>query len=207
MSTRTIKLKLLTQQDLYPVSTSARTLGEFKQEEVVKSLEIDWSATKLIDRATKSTFDLDESILPEVDSIMFITPTKTKAGAYTYKECQAKLKAYKENGGTKVFNYTGATTEKLNQFVAEIDNECAREGASTLADEILLASTNRKQEIVESIQSLLKKVNKKVKKLSKISGTDTSSLTLELTEFKENLAEFVTKDDLTLEAEALALRY
>jgi hypothetical protein len=198
MSTRTIKLKLLTQQDLYPVSTSARTLGEFKQEEAVKSLEIDWSATKLIDRATKSTFDLDESILPEVDSIMFITPTKTKAGAYTYKECQAKLKAYKENGGTKVFNYTGATTKKLNQFVAEIE-----EIDETIPEELV----ESKQSIVEDIQSLLKKVNKKVKKLSKISGTDTSSLTYELKEFKENLAEFVTKDDLTLEAEALALRY
>lgn len=116
MSTRVIKLKLLTQTDLVSVQTSARTFGEFKEEKVVKDLGIDWSSAKLIDRASKVSFDLDESVLPAINALMFVTPTKTKSGLIAYKEVKSLIKDFKAKGGYVPFNYTQATTAQLNEF-------------------------------------------------------------------------------------------
>jgi len=118
---RTIKLKLLTQTDLVKVQTSARTLVEFKNEPTVKELGIDWNSAKLIDRASKATFDLDESVLPAIDSLMFVTPTKTKSGAYSYQEAKQMVKEYKDNGGNVPFNYTHASTSQLNTFLMSVE--------------------------------------------------------------------------------------
>lgn len=121
---RIIKLKLLTQNDLVVVETSARTLAEFKLDPTVAGLSIDWSSAKLIDRASKATFDLDESVLPAIDSLMFVTPTKTKSGVLSYKEAKAEVKKYKDNGGVVPFNYTNASTETLNSFLDTLPNTC-----------------------------------------------------------------------------------
>lgn len=132
-SNRVIKLKLLTQTELVKVETSARTLAEFKLEPIVKELSIDWSSAKLIDRASKATFDLDESVLPAIDSLMFVTPTKTKSGALDYREAKAEVKKYKDNGGIVPFNYTTAGTSTLNEFLDSIgkSTSCNCKSAST----------------------------------------------------------------------------
>ena len=115
MSTRTIKLKLLTKLALETVETSARTFGELKAE--IASLGIDWNSSKLIDRASKASFEMDDSVLPATDAIMFVMPTKSKAGAgLEYKDVKAKIKAFRANGGNVPFNYTQATTQQLNSF-------------------------------------------------------------------------------------------
>lgn len=80
MTTRTIKLKLLTQNNLVSVVTGVRTLAEFKKTPEVLALNIDWESTKLIDRESKAIFDLDEAVMPAINAIMFVTPTKTKGG-------------------------------------------------------------------------------------------------------------------------------
>jgi superfamily II DNA or RNA helicase len=196
MSTRVIKLKLLDREELVPIQTAARTLGEFKKEESVIELEIDWNSVKLIDRPTKSTFELDEAVLPIVDVIMFITPLRTKAGLYTYKECIEKLKNYKENGGTMKFDYTGATTEKLNEYVSKIEEEY-----------MSATEENTEEKIVAQAISLMKKATKKLKKLGKISHKNTASLRNKLDLYSKELAEFITKDTITLEAEELANRF
>lgn len=126
---RVIKLKLLTQNELVKVETSARTLGEFKNESAVQSLGIDWNSTKLIDRATKASFDLDESVLPATDALIFVTPTKTKSGAYTYKEAMEAVKAYKTSGGNVPFNYTHSSTKQLNEFLASVEKVKEAEAA------------------------------------------------------------------------------
>lgn len=147
MSTqRVIKLKLLTQTDLVKVETSARTLGELKQESLVKALGIDWNNAKLIDRASKASFDLDESILPAIDALMFITPTKTKSGAdLLYKEVKAKIKEYKENGGVVDFNYTQATTAQLNEFWNKVSTTKPSTSAKHSVQEV--------KKVVESVKA------------------------------------------------------
>ena len=118
-TTRIIKLKLLTQVALVKVETSARTLAEFKAEPSVLELGIDWSGAKLIDRASKATFDLDEAVLPAIDSLMFVTPTKTKSGGcdYSHKECLEIIKVYKNGGNAVPFNASRTSTTALNKFI------------------------------------------------------------------------------------------
>lgn len=116
---RTISLKVLTQSELVKVETNARTFGEFKTE--VAHLEIDWSSSKLIDRASKASFEMDDAVLPATDAIMFVMPTKSKAGAYSYREAIKKVKELKEAGVPVPFNYTHATTAQLNDFIEKAE--------------------------------------------------------------------------------------
>ena len=125
MSTRTIKLKLLTQSGLVKIESSARTFSELKQDALIKKLEIDWDHTKLIDKATRNVVsDLEDSVLPAIDCILFVTPNQTKSGAeLPYKEVKVKIKEYKENGGEVPFNYTQSTTKKMNDFWNKVKNQ------------------------------------------------------------------------------------
>jgi polyhydroxyalkanoate synthesis regulator phasin len=192
---RVIKLKLMTQNSLVAVETDALTLGEFKQVDAVRALEIDWSNAKLIDRASKASFDLDESRLPEVDSIMFVTPVKTKAGMLPYSEAKAQVKELIAEGKIESINWMGKTTEDLNRIIYDYD---VAKGNFKVIDSTTM---------VQEIQDLLNQVSEKVTKLASMSGSDSSVLTKELIAFKENLADFVTKDSLDIEAEELALRF
>lgn len=143
---RVIKLKLLTQNELVKVETSARTLGEFKNELTVQNLGIDWSSTKLIDRATKASFDLDEAVLPATDALIFVTPTKTKSGAYSYREAIEAVKTYKANGGKVNFNYTHASTKQLNDFLNTIEKVEEARAAQNKAEKAL-------EELAEDIEA------------------------------------------------------
>jgi polyhydroxyalkanoate synthesis regulator phasin len=192
---RVIKLKLMTQNSLVAVETDVLTLGEFKQVDAVRALEIDWSNAKLIDRASKASFDLDESRLPEVDSIMFVTPVKTKAGMLPYSEAKAQVKELIAEGKIESINWMGKTTEDLNRIIYDYD---VAKGNFKVIDSTTM---------VQEIQDLLNQVSEKVTKLASMSGSDSSVLTKELIAFKENLADFVTKDSLDIEAEELALRF
>ena len=114
---RTIKVKVLTQSELVKVETAARTFGEFKKEAAVAELGIDWTSAKLIDRASKATYEVDEAVLPATDAIMFVMPTKSKAGAdLSYKEVVAKINEFKAAGGTVPFNTVGKSAKQLNEF-------------------------------------------------------------------------------------------
>jgi hypothetical protein len=118
---RTLSLKVLTQNSLVKVETDVRTLGEFKKETVVKGLEIDWANIKLIDRASKNSYEVEDAVLPSVNAILFIMPTKSKAGVYSYQEAKQLVKEYKSNGGEVPFNYTQASAVKLNEFLDSIE--------------------------------------------------------------------------------------
>lgn len=115
---RTIKVKVLTQSELVKVETAARTFGEFKKETVVAELGIDWTSAKLIDRSSKATYEVDEAVLPATDAIMFVMPTKSKAGASYQAELRAKIKDLKNNGVEVPFNYTHASNAQMEAFLA-----------------------------------------------------------------------------------------
>ena len=121
MTNRVLKLKVLTQSELVKVETSARTFGELKKEAVVAALGIDWSSAKLIDRASKASFEVDEAVLPATDAIMFVMPTKSKAGASYQAELRAKIKDLKEAGVEVPFNYTHATNSQMEAFLASVE--------------------------------------------------------------------------------------
>lgn len=115
---RTIKIKMLDREQIVNIETAARTLGDFKQEAEVQKLDIDWGKIKMIDRLSKTSFELDEAVLPATDAIFFCFLTQTKSGAdLPYKEAKAAIKELKEKGVTIPFNYTQATTAQLNAFL------------------------------------------------------------------------------------------
>lgn len=174
---RILKLKVLTQNELVKVETAARTFGEFKAE--VTNLGIDWSSVKLIDRASKATYEVDNAVLPSVDAIMFVMPTKSKAGAdLSYKDAKEAVKQYKMNGGNVPFNYTQASTEQLNKFLAGVQT------TKEVAEEV------NEEEVTEVI--FLKP------------GVYTIVVESDLEDVEEiNLIDFTTEEDLAAEAEEL----
>ena len=78
---RTIKIKLTTQANPVSIETSATYLSEFKSEPKVQELGINWGASKLIDKDSKITMELDDTLLPAGDAYFFIFPTKTNSGS------------------------------------------------------------------------------------------------------------------------------
>jgi len=217
MSTRVIKLKLLTQLELVKVVTDARTFAELKATPEVKALSIDWSSAKLIDRASKASFDLDEAVLPAIDALMFVTPTKTKSGIdLPYKEVKAKIKEYKDKGGVVNFNYTQATTVKLNEFWSSI----------SIPSKVIVKEVNDPKSDTSVDQELLKEVENLVKSGSKLQAVTlveyfatmilkeavnfvdnfkvkSSVAEVKTSIFIDDIAEVITKDDLQSEAQIL----
>lgn len=166
MSIRTIKLKVLTSTNVVTISTDVRTFGEFKNLAEVESLGIDWKSAKLIDRATKASFELDDAVLPAVDCIMFHTPTKSKAGAdwsqAGYKECKAEIKSLKDSGVYIPFNYTQATTKDLQSFLSDYYFNDSEDETVVVSDDTQEVDNSEILTLISTIQNLLQNLKSKV---------------------------------------------
>ncbi len=117
---RTIKIKLTTQANPVSIETSASYLNEFKAEPKVQELNINWSNSKLIDMASKTTMELDNTVLPAGDAYFFVFPTKTSSGVdyskHSYSELR-KICATKLRPGTISANPTKlAMITELNKL-------------------------------------------------------------------------------------------
>lgn len=121
MSTRVVKLKLMTQQALVAIETGVRTFEEFKALPEVQALNLQWDQIALIDRATRNTISLDGALLPNIDCLLFVQPTKTKSGAASRSELYEIIKQMKANGIEVPFNMTQMRTSFLEEFIE--DNE------------------------------------------------------------------------------------
>jgi hypothetical protein len=77
MSKRKVIIKLTTQQKPIEHETNARTFGELKAE----LTDIKWSGMRVVEKTNKTTLQMDESILPAGDFILFVVPEKVKSGA------------------------------------------------------------------------------------------------------------------------------
>ena len=131
MSTRTIKLKVLTQSALVVIETGVRTLGEFKALPEVQALDLKWNQIKLIDRATKNSIELDSSLLPAIDCIIFVSATKTDSGMCSRSELYSKIADLKNLGVEVPFNVTRTKTSELESFIEKhsaCNVDCDSEG-------------------------------------------------------------------------------
>lgn len=182
MSTRIIKLKLLTQVQPVVIETSARTLEEFKNEPTVKELGIDWSSTKLINRANTAVFELDKAILPEIDSFMFVTPTKTKSGveyvnwSFTElrKECAVRSSVSVSHNPTK------------KEMIAALEEDDAKKSGSELSGTSYTTTPVKGKEVIQ-----------RVIVLEEYKGVPVPA------DFNETFADFVTLEEVNKEAEEL----
>ena len=86
---RTFKFKLLTQAQLEEFSTNAVTLGEMKAEirrnpELLRKFGVNTDSNldevQFIERSTKTTYTVNDAILPTTDATMFVSVIKSKAG-------------------------------------------------------------------------------------------------------------------------------
>lgn len=87
----TYKFKLLTQGDLFTYTTDARTFGDFKQEisnspdlrtKFGVSSESDLSELHLIERSTKTSYIVDNAVMPTGNALFFVSLTKSKGGLF-----------------------------------------------------------------------------------------------------------------------------
>lgn len=86
---RTFKFKLLTQAQLEEFSTSATTLGEMKREirnnpDLLRKFGVNPNSNldevQFIERSTKSTYSMNDAVLPSGDATLFVSVIKSKAG-------------------------------------------------------------------------------------------------------------------------------
>lgn len=207
---RTIKLKLLDRQDLVTIVTDAITLGDFKNLESVQELAINWENTKLIDRATQASLELETTVLPSTDALFFVVPTKTKAGL-SYKELKQNIKEYKEKGGVVPFNYTNASTVQLQEFWDSIqeeddldENESEEEYVPTTSTTHIFNETSTEAaDLLEETKSLMSKALENLSKLVQLPGASELNVDEIVEDYKKTLAIYVTKSELNLEAEHL----
>jgi len=93
---RTIKFKLLTQQQLETIKVTVTTFGELKTEILKSEMaeKINFDGVKFIERNSKAEYgSIDEAILPIGDLLFFVTPTKTDSGC---GDTQSPLKPISE---------------------------------------------------------------------------------------------------------------
>lgn len=136
MSTRVVKLKLMTQQALVSIETGVRTFEEFKALPEVIAMNLQWDQITLIDRATRNTISLDGALLPNIDCLLFVQPTKTKSGGATRSELYAIIKEMQANGIEVPFNMTQTRTSVLEEFIEDnevkaVENHCECEECQT----------------------------------------------------------------------------
>ena len=87
----TYKFKLLTQGDLFTYETEARTLGEFRNE-IKNSADLctkfgvrsssDMSEIHLIERSTKTSYIMDNAVLPTNNALFFVSLSKSEGGVF-----------------------------------------------------------------------------------------------------------------------------
>jgi hypothetical protein len=189
MSTRTIKLKLLTQTSLVAVETSVRTLAEFKELPEVIKMDLKWNQIKLIDRATKNSIDLDSALLPAIDCIIFVTPTKTDSGMANRSELYAIIKEMKAGGVEVPFNMTQVRTSVLEEFIE--DNEVELAKSYQQQDEV--SPTPTFYQIIDAENGLVV-----LRQVDTFEAEDTCEGCL-----LEELADFITNDELDEEQQEI----
>jgi hypothetical protein len=176
---------VLTSSQVVTIESDVRTFGEFKVLPEIEDLGIDWKNCKLIDRATKATFELDDAVLPAVNCILFQTITKSKAGMdwteASYSECKEEMKCLKEEGVKIPFNYTHASTDTLREFLSDYYEEDF---------DVEITEKDSIETIISTIENLLSILKVKVNSM------------LDLEDF-DNIVDFVTVDDLEDEFEEI----
>ena len=191
MSTRVVKLKLMTQQSLVVIETGVRTFEEFKALPEVVAMNLQWDQIALIDRATRNTISLDWALLPNTDCILFVQPMKTKSGAATRSELYATIKEMQANGVEVPFNMTQTRTSVLEEFIE--DNE-VRAVESHCDSECKYQITQGLYQIINSEDGSI--ILRPVETGLQIEPTDYDDIL-------DELADFVTNDELALEQDSI----
>jgi len=107
---RKVVLKMTTQKDPIEHQSEARTFGELKKE----LRQVKWSGMRVVERGTKTTYQMDDAVLPQGEFLLFLVPEKVKSGRKTsggteelskpidecsYNECRSHMSWLNRNKG------------------------------------------------------------------------------------------------------------
>jgi len=76
---RKVVIKTAAQKDPIEHESSAATFGQLKKE----LKQIKWSGMRVVERASKMSLQMDDSVLPQGDFVLFLVPEKVKSGRKT----------------------------------------------------------------------------------------------------------------------------
>lgn len=203
MSTRTIKLKLLTQMNLVSIETSVRTLGEFKALPEVVALNLNWDQIKLIDRATQNSIELNSSVLPAIDAIIFVTATKTASGAMSQerKNLYKSMKALQGMGIHYPGFYSNAKTSDLAEFIANNTPGVSKKMDASVVTKAIEPSATTSTVDTSKVSVAKVVIKDLIAKLQAMIGPLAPSIDV------AEIAEVVKKDELEEEAKAIAAAF
>ena len=118
---RKVVLKLTSQKDPIEHQSEAATFGQLKKE----LRQVKWSGMRVVERATKTTLQMDDAVLPQGEFLLFLVPEKVKSGKKTsggaetlskpieeckYNECRSHMSWLNRNKGASL-DMSGGTTE------------------------------------------------------------------------------------------------
>jgi len=189
MSTRVVKLKLMTQQALVAVETGVRTFEEFKALPEVVAMNLQWDQIALIDRATRNTISLDGALLPNIDCLLFVQPQKTKSGTANRSELYAIIKEMQANGIKVPFNMTQVRTSVLEEFIEDNELEAVTNSCNSSCEQCEEVPL---YQIIDAENGLVV--------LRKIEALCCEAVDSDL----DYLADWITNDELKFEQEAIA---
>ena len=181
---RKIKFKLLTQNELVVVETSARTFGELKAEVETSEFKnvISFNNNQFIERANKTVYGkIDEAVLPATDCIMFVSPLETKLGACVDDMSYTEVRDYviqlnKEKGAKiSILGSTATLKAKVKEFLGQTENvaqETSKDETESVYDSIV-RHANTIISLVGDLQKFVKsQKNEETKVVIKVTTDD-----------------------------------
>ena len=117
---------MTTQKDLIKHQSEARTFGELKKE----MRQVKWTGMRVVERASKTTLQMDEAVLPQGDFLLFLVPEKVKSGRKTsggteelskpieecsYNECRSHMSWLNRNKDANL-DMSGGTADLQKQL-------------------------------------------------------------------------------------------
>jgi hypothetical protein len=130
---RKVVLKMTTQKDVVEHQSEARTFGELKKE----LRQIKWSGMRVVERASKTTFQMDDAVLPQGEFLLFLVPEKVKSGKKTsggaetlsgpiekckYNELRSHMSWLNRNKGANL-DMSGGTAELQKELKKHYKNK------------------------------------------------------------------------------------
>lgn len=163
VSKRTIVVKTTTQSTPITKEVSARTLGELKKE----MPEVKWDGMRILERASKNTLQMDESVLPATDFMLLLVPEKVKSGGFDienakYNDLRSHMSMLNKvkNANLDLSGSTDDLKERLityykkgNEDIADQKNpiEMIKECSKTLIEVIGLLNTTKSEPVQDNL--------------------------------------------------------
>jgi len=134
---RKVVIKTAAQKDPIEHESSAATFGQLKKE----LKQIKWSGMRVVERTSKMSLQMDDSVLPQGDFLLFLVPEKVKSGRKTsggteelskpieecsYNECRSHMSWLNRNKDANL-DMSGGTDDLKKELKRYYSNKRKRD--------------------------------------------------------------------------------